>query len=78
MIQKKVCLIGSFATGKTSLVSRFVKSIFSEKYLTTVGVKVDKKDIDLGGQLARLILWDLHGEDELQALRTSDLRGSSG
>jgi small GTP-binding protein len=78
VIQKKVCLMGSFATGKTSLVSRFVKSIFSERYLTTVGVKIDKKEIDLGGQAVSLILWDLHGEDELQTLRTSYLRGSSG
>ena len=35
MIQKKVCMLGAFAVGKTSLVSRFVHSIFSDKYLTT-------------------------------------------
>ena len=35
--------IGSFAVGKTSLVARFVHSIFSEKYHTTVGVKIDRK-----------------------------------
>ncbi|HEY6563819.1 MAG TPA: hypothetical protein VIY86_04945, partial [Pirellulaceae bacterium] len=43
MIQKKICLLGSFAVGKTSLVARFVHSAFSDKYLTTVGVKVDRK-----------------------------------
>ena len=43
MIQKKICILGAFATGKTSLVQRFVKGIFSESYLTTVGVKIDKK-----------------------------------
>ena len=48
MIQKKICMIGSFAVGKTSLVSRFVSSIFSDKYLTTVGVKIDKKNITVG------------------------------
>ncbi|HMY77058.1 MAG TPA: GTP-binding protein, partial [Blastocatellia bacterium] len=41
MIQKKICLLGAFAVGKTSLVARFVKSIYSDQYLTTVGVKVD-------------------------------------
>ena len=30
MIQKKVCMLGGFAVGKTSLVARFVTSIFSD------------------------------------------------
>ncbi len=42
MIQKKICMLGSFAVGKTSLIARFVHSIFNERYLTTVGVKIDK------------------------------------
>src|SRR5215831_9791313 len=78
MIQKKVCMIGSFAVGKTSLVARFVKSIFSEKYLTTVGAKIDKKTVQLGNQELTLILWDLHGDDEFQKVRTSYLQGSAG
>ena len=45
MIQKKICLLGGFGVGKTSLVSRFVHSIFSDKYLTTVGVKIEKKAV---------------------------------
>lgn len=78
MIQKKICLLGSFAVGKTSLVKRFVKSIFSEEYLTTVGVKVDKKDVQVGEEALALLIWDLHGEDEFQKLRLSYLRGMSG
>jgi small GTP-binding protein len=78
MIQKKVCMMGAFAAGKTSLVARFVKSIFSDKYLTTVGVKVDKKLIRIGERELNLILWDLHGEDEFQKVRLSYLRGSAG
>jgi small GTP-binding protein len=78
MIQKKVCMMGAYAAGKTSLVARFVKSIFSDKYLTTVGVKVDKKLIQIGERELNLILWDLYGEDEFQKVRLSYLRGSSG
>ncbi len=78
MIQKKICMLGSFAVGKTSLVSRFVKSIFSEKYLTTVGVKIDKKSVRVAGREITLVLWDLHGDDEYQRLRPSYMRGAGG
>lgn len=78
MLQKKICMVGAFATGKTSLVAKFVYSIFSEKYQTTVGVKIDRKTLTVKEQELNLILWDLYGEDEFQKLRTSYLRGSSG
>lgn len=78
MIQKKVCMLGGFGVGKTSLVSRFVSSIFSDKYLTTVGVKIEKKAVDLDLTRMELIVWDLYGEDEFQKMRTSYLRGASG
>lgn len=78
MIQKKVCMLGSFAVGKTSLVQRFVKSIFSDKYLSTVGVKIDKKIVTVNGQEINLVLWDLAGEDEFLTVKMSYLRGSSG
>jgi small GTP-binding protein len=78
MIQKKVCMLGAFAVGKTSLVRRYVESMFSEDYQTTVGVKIDKKDLALDGRDITLVLWDLYGEDEFQKVRMSYLRGSAG
>lgn len=78
MLQKKVCIVGAFATGKTSLVTRFVKGIYSDIYQTTVGVKIDKKLARLGEQEVNLILWDIHGEDEFQKIQMSYLRGASG
>lgn len=78
MIQKKICMLGAFATGKTSLVARFVKSIFSEKYHTTVGVKIDKKVLKVGSEDVMLMLWDLAGEDEFNKVQMSYLRGSAG
>jgi hypothetical protein len=78
MIQKKICLLGAFAVGKTSLAARFVKSIYSDQYHTTVGVKVDKKTVDIGGRDVNLIIWDLAGEDEFQKVQMSYLRGASG
>ncbi len=78
MIQKKICLYGTFAVGKTSLVARFVQSIFSDKYHTTVGVKIDKKLVKSGDQDVTLVLWDLYGEDDFQSVHASYFRGASG
>jgi small GTP-binding protein len=77
-LQKKICMLGAFSVGKTSLVRRFVESIFSEAYLTTVGVKIDKKTVQLADRPVALILWDLAGEDEASSLRMSYLRGAAG
>ena len=78
MIQKKICMLGAYGVGKTSLVSRYVHSIFSDKYQTTVGVKIDKKPLTLDGQEVNLVLWDLYGEDQFQRIQSFYLRGSSG
>jgi small GTP-binding protein len=78
MLQKKVCMLGSFSVGKSSLVRRFVESIFSEQYHTTIGVKVDKKVVKFGGKDVTLVLWDIHGEDVFQKMQMNYLRGMSG
>lgn len=77
-MQKKICMLGAFAVGKTSLIAQYVHSIFSEKYQTTVGVKIDKKVVTANGQDVTLILWDIYGEDDFMQLRTSYVRGASG
>ncbi len=78
MIKKKICMLGSFAVGKTSLVQRFVHSIFSEKYHTTIGVKIDQKQVAVDGRDVTLMLWDIHGEDEFQTIKPAYVMGSSG
>ena len=78
MIQKKICLMGSFSVGKTSLIKRFVNSIFDDKYHTTVGVKIDKKVIRIEGHELTFIIWDIAGEDDFASFRPSYLRGVAG
>jgi small GTP-binding protein len=76
--QMKLCMVGSFAVGKTSLVKRYVQSIFTDKYHTTVGVKVDKKDLVIAGNTMRMMIWDLAGEDSFAHLRPTFMRGAAG
>jgi small GTP-binding protein len=78
MIQKKVCLLGTSGVGKTSLIKRFVDQSFSEKYLTTVGVTIEKKTVELDNDSVGLVIWDLAGDDDFQRMQTTYLRGTSG
>lgn len=75
----KVCMLGDYGVGKTSLVARFVRNTFSDKYLTTIGAKVDSKVVDLAvGGPVKLVLWDIAGRSNLDALNRSYLRGAAG
>lgn len=77
MLSKKVIITGSFGVGKTSLFNRFLFNTFSEKYLTTIGVKVDKKTVQVGDQEVSLILWDISGEVTQDKVPKSYFLGSS-
>lgn len=79
MLTRKICMIGDFAVGKTSLVSRFVHSTFSSEYHTTIGVKVDSKQIQLpSGDSLKMILWDIAGNDALSTVEQTYLSGAAG
>lgn len=81
-ISKKVCLLGDFAVGKTSMVRRFVYDLFDDKYISTIGVKVSRKTIAVprsdGIVELAMMLWDLAGTEEFDRVRTSYLRGAAG
>src|SRR5512136_332396 len=82
IISKKVCLLGDFAVGKTSLVRRFIYDRFEDKYLSTIGVKVSRKTVvvhntDRVFDLS-ILLWDMAGSEEFDRYRVSYLRGVAG
>ncbi len=78
MIYKKVCLLGAPAVGKTSLVQRFVRGLFDERYLSTIGAKIDARTVDTARGEAQLMLWDLNGSEMFERVQSSYLRGMHG
>lgn len=76
MLSKKICLVGDFGVGKTSLIRRFVDRQFSDQYLSTVGVKISRKALE--GLNLQLLIWDLEGNTKFKAIAPSYLQGSSG
>lgn len=85
LIKKKICLLGAFAVGKTSLTERFVNGRFEEKYLTTVGVKISQKVMPPvqapgGGQMVQhaFLIWDIAGLEKFDHVADNYYRGASG
>ena len=71
-------MLGSFGVGKTSLVARYVHSMFADKYHTTVGVKIDKKVLSVDGRDVTLMLWDMAGEEENSPVKLNQVRDAAG
>ena len=78
LIQKKMCMLGDFAVGKTSLIRRFVEGLFDENYLCTIGVTISRKEVIISeDQHVSLIIWDLAGGEKFTGVQTSYLQGAS-
>ncbi|TVQ53143.1 MAG: GTP-binding protein [Spirulina sp. DLM2.Bin59] len=81
-VSKKICMVGDFGVGKTSLIRRFVEREFSDRYLSTVGVKISRKVVPLPPMddvdELKLLIWDLEGQTKFKAITPTYLQGSSG
>lgn len=77
-ISKKIILTGSFCVGKTSLISQFVYSKFPNIYQTTLGVKIDRKTIELNDFNLDLIIWDIGGEQTQTRIPLTFYTGAAG
>src|SRR5438034_10421019 len=83
-IKTKVCLVGEAAVGKTSLIRRFVQDDFDDRYITTLGAKVSKREMvfDMPGrkQLQMdITVWGIMGEKGFrELLKEACLHGAKG
>lgn len=73
-MKTKVCLVGEAAVGKTSLIRRYVQDEFEDRYITTLGAKVSKKEltyeINDGNPKLQIdmTIWDIMGEKGFREL----------
>ncbi len=71
VIKAKVCLVGEFAVGKTSLAKRYVHNIFEDRYFATIGAKITKAEIEEVGRDSTQVvmtIWDIMGEKGFREL----------
>jgi len=78
MITRKVAMVGHWGVGKTSLVRQYVSQQFSESYLATLGVKIDKKQVECQGQMVNMVLWDIAGAEDTFDIPMHYIKGAAG
>lgn len=72
-------MLGDFAVGKTSLVRQFVEGKFDERYLSSIGVKVSRRVVDLPqSPPMHLLIWDLAGGEDFNGPQSNYLHGAAG
>ena len=82
LISKKICIIGESEVGKNSLIRRFVDRQFSDEYLSTVGVQISQKTLELQGVNPpyklnlQLLIWCITGHPRFKAIAPTYLQGS--
>jgi len=82
--QKKICLLGDPAVGKTSLIRRFVEDTFDEDYVSTIGTNVLSKLVNLyfpeTGETTsiKLLIWDIAGQKSISDIHASYFHGAEG
>jgi small GTP-binding protein len=83
-LSKKICLLGNPAVGKTSLIRAFVYETFEDEYISTIGSKVSKKEVEFFDEEAKkyyqisLIIWDIAGQQTFKHVKQAYYRGAKG
>ena len=71
----KLLLIGNAFVGKTLIVQKFIDNTFSKSTMSTIGVDLQSKIIDINGKKVKYLIWDTAGEDRMKTMTYSYYRG---
>ena len=75
---RKIILSGNAGVGKTSLVSRYVHDRFLNKYPSSIGVRIDRKELEINDSILDMIIWDLSSKSSQADVPQSYLLRTSG
>ncbi|XP_061646484.1 ras-related protein Rab-23 isoform X1 [Phyllopteryx taeniolatus] len=72
----KVVVVGNGAVGKSSMIQRYCKGVFTKDYKKTIGVDFLERQIIVNDEDVRLMLWDTAGQEEFDAITKAYYRGA--
>ncbi|MHA1803608.1 MAG: GTP-binding protein [Promethearchaeota archaeon] len=74
----KLILTGDPLVGKTSLIKRFVEDTFQENYISTIGLEISKKKIDISEDIkVSFLIWDIGGQERFESHRANFYSGAN-
>ena len=71
----KLLLIGNAYVGKILIVQKFLDNTFSKTTMTTIGVDLQYKVLDINGKKVKYLIWDTAGEDRMKTMTYAYYRG---
>ena len=74
----KVLLLGNSDVGKSSLLLRYVDSVWSDTFVPTIGVDFKVKTIEIDGKKVKLQIWDTAGQERFRTVVSTYFRGAHG
>jgi len=75
----KIVLLGDSSVGKSSIVNRYIKRKFSNKYITTIGASFYSKNIHLkNNKLIKIQIWDTGGSERFKSISNIYYRNADG
>ena len=74
----KLLLIGDSGVGKSSLLHRFADDIYTDSYISTIGVDFKIKTMSVGDKMVKLQIWDTAGQERFRTITSSYYRGAQG
>lgn len=72
----KVIIVGDGNVGKSSMIQRFCKGVFTSEYKKTIGVDFLEKQLRTNQEDIRLMVWDTAGQEEFDAITKAYYRGA--
>ena len=74
----KILILGNMATGKTSIINRYINDTFEKGGQSTIAPNFSNKIIQKNGVIFRLLFWDIPGQDRNSALTNIFCQDSQG